>query len=126
MVRLDFHLVQLFFACMPSLAVYLVAQYARYEIRRMEACIYISCSLLDCMPLNWRRKRRKKKEEAKAKEKEKELNAAEEKEVESNPELLEVRVRLHKLEETLKEIVVESKKQMNSGQTKAHEGGNEK
>ncbi|CAB4263220.1 unnamed protein product [Prunus armeniaca] len=67
-----------------------------------------------------------KKEEAKAKEKEIELNAAEEKEVESNPELLEVRVRLHKLEETLKEIVVESKKQMNSGQTKAHEGGNEK
>ncbi|THU71848.1 hypothetical protein C4D60_Mb04t05850 [Musa balbisiana] len=34
---LDFHLVQLFFACLPSLAVYLVAQYARYEIRRMEA-----------------------------------------------------------------------------------------
>ncbi|CAL2229274.1 unnamed protein product [Prunus armeniaca] len=123
---LDFHLVQLFFACMPSLAVYLVAQYARCEIRRMEACIYISCSFLDCMPLNWRRKRRKKKEEAIAKEKEIELNAAEEKEVESNPELLEVRVRLHKLEETLKEIVVESKKQMNSGQTKAHEGGNEK
>ncbi|XP_047942579.1 uncharacterized protein LOC125189336 [Salvia hispanica] len=26
---LDFHLVQLFFACLPSLAVYLVAQYAR-------------------------------------------------------------------------------------------------
>ncbi|KAK9152758.1 hypothetical protein Sjap_000238 [Stephania japonica] len=36
---LDFHLVQLFFACMPSLAVYLVAQYARYEIRKMEAVI---------------------------------------------------------------------------------------
>lgn len=35
-------------------------------------------------------------------------------------------MRLHKLEETLKEIVVESKKQMNSSQTKAHEGGNEK
>ncbi|XP_077250231.1 uncharacterized protein LOC143889769 isoform X4 [Tasmannia lanceolata] len=33
---LDFHLVQLFFVCMPSLAVYLVAQYARYEIKRME------------------------------------------------------------------------------------------
>lgn len=33
----DFHLVQFFFACMPSLAVYLVAQYARYDIRRMEA-----------------------------------------------------------------------------------------
>ncbi|PAN34893.1 hypothetical protein PAHAL_6G111700 [Panicum hallii] len=35
--RLDFHLVQLFFVCMPSLAVYLVAQYARREIKRMEA-----------------------------------------------------------------------------------------
>ncbi|KAF8691902.1 hypothetical protein HU200_040019 [Digitaria exilis] len=34
---LDFHLVQLFFVCMPSLAVYLVAQYARREIKRMEA-----------------------------------------------------------------------------------------
>ncbi|KAI8544222.1 hypothetical protein RHMOL_Rhmol08G0279100 [Rhododendron molle] len=37
LVRIDFHLVQFFFACMPSLAVYLVAQYARYEMRRMEA-----------------------------------------------------------------------------------------
>ncbi|BFG38183.1 hypothetical protein CerSpe_244580 [Prunus speciosa] len=107
---LDFHLVQLFFVCMPSLAVYLVAQYARYEIRRMEAEL---------------EQKKKKEEEAKAKEKEIELKAAEEKEA-SNPELLEVRVRLDKLEETLKEIVVESKKQMNSGQTKEHEGGNEK
>ncbi|WVZ55096.1 hypothetical protein U9M48_005805 [Paspalum notatum var. saurae] len=41
---LDFHLVQLFFVCMPSLAVYLVAQYARREIKRMEAVIY--CDLL--------------------------------------------------------------------------------
>ncbi|XP_008240838.1 PREDICTED: uncharacterized protein LOC103339340 isoform X1 [Prunus mume] len=69
--------------------------------------------------------KKKKEEEAKAKEKEIELKAAEEKEA-SNPELLEVRVRLDKLEETLKEIVVESKKQMNSGQTKEHEGGKEK
>lgn len=69
--------------------------------------------------------KKKKEEEAKAKEKEIELKAAEEKEA-SNPELLEVRVRLDKLEETLKEFVVESKKQMNSGQTKEHEGGNEK
>uniref|UniRef100_A0A7N2LN91 Uncharacterized protein n=1 Tax=Quercus lobata TaxID=97700 RepID=A0A7N2LN91_QUELO len=37
MVQIDFHLVQLFFACMPSLAVYLVAQYARYDMRKMEA-----------------------------------------------------------------------------------------
>lgn len=34
---IDFHLVQFFFACLPSLAVYLVAQYARYDIRKMEA-----------------------------------------------------------------------------------------
>lgn len=34
---IDFHLVQFFFACLPSLAVYLVAQYARYDIKKMEA-----------------------------------------------------------------------------------------
>ncbi|PIN18666.1 hypothetical protein CDL12_08654 [Handroanthus impetiginosus] len=34
---LDFHLVQLFFVCLPSLAVYLVAQYARSEMRKMDA-----------------------------------------------------------------------------------------
>ncbi|KAM2507871.1 hypothetical protein PS1_030219 [Malus domestica] len=34
---LDFHLVQLFFCCLPSLAVCLGAQYARYEITRMVA-----------------------------------------------------------------------------------------
>ncbi|CAH1444185.1 unnamed protein product [Lactuca virosa] len=35
--RLDFHLVQLFFVCLPSLAVYLVAQYARDEMKKMDA-----------------------------------------------------------------------------------------
>ncbi|KAL4584606.1 hypothetical protein LXL04_009210 [Taraxacum kok-saghyz] len=34
---LDFHLVQLFFVCLPSLAVYLVAQYARHEMKKMDA-----------------------------------------------------------------------------------------
>ncbi|MED6119466.1 hypothetical protein PIB30_012105 [Stylosanthes scabra] len=101
----DFHLVQFFFACLPSLAVYLVAQYARYEMRKMEADV---------------EKKRKQKEEEEAKEKEKEmaLNPPEEKEAKSNPELVEVKERLEKLEETVKEIVVESKKQTDSNVTK--------
>ncbi|KAM1804201.1 hypothetical protein ACFX12_030098 [Malus domestica] len=53
---LDFHLVQLFFCCLPSLAVCLGAQYARYEITRMEAEL----------------EKKKKKEATKAKD---ELNA---------------------------------------------------
>lgn len=34
--RLDFHLWQFFAACLPPFAVYLTAQYARHEIRRLE------------------------------------------------------------------------------------------
>ncbi|KAL2634858.1 hypothetical protein R1flu_006337 [Riccia fluitans] len=34
--RLDFHLWQFFAACLPPFAVYLTAQYARYEMRRLE------------------------------------------------------------------------------------------
>ncbi|KAL6184121.1 hypothetical protein ACLB2K_045525 [Fragaria x ananassa] len=107
---LDFHLVQLFFACMPSLAVYLVAQYARYEMRKMEA---------------EHEQKRKKQEEEKAEEIE--VNATKEKEASSVPELLEVRERLEKLEETVKEIAVETKKkQMVHGQAKGHEGDSAK
>ncbi|KAF8021627.1 hypothetical protein BT93_G1927 [Corymbia citriodora subsp. variegata] len=94
---IDFHLVQLFFACMPSLAVYLVAQYARYEMRRMEAEL----------------EQKKLEEEKKLKEVEEET--PEEKEVDSEKVLSEVKVRLDKLEEAVKEIVVEAKKQ--SGDT---------
>lgn len=95
---IDFHLVQLFFACLPSLAVYLVAQYARYEMRRMEAELEV-----------------KKKAEDEAKAKEMELLALEEeKKKASDPHLLEVKVRLEKLEETVKEIVDESKKKSNA------------
>ncbi|KAJ0075776.1 hypothetical protein Patl1_34706 [Pistacia atlantica] len=96
---IDFHLVQLFFACMPSLAVYLVAQYARYEMRRMEAELEQK-----------KEQEEKKKREEEEKAKELELKEAEEK-AKSNPELLEVKTRLGKLEEAVKEIVVESKKQ---------------
>lgn len=88
---LDFHLVQLFFVCMPSLAVYLVAQYARYEMRRMDAELEV------------------KKKEAEEKAKEKEEAAAKEKEGQSDSELLEVKERLHALEKTVNEIAAETK-----------------
>ncbi|KMT10038.1 hypothetical protein BVRB_5g122500 isoform B [Beta vulgaris subsp. vulgaris] len=90
---LDFHLVQLFFALMPSLAVYLVAQYARYDIKKMEAELEV-----------------KKKAEEAQKAKEIEANEEEEKAAKSaNPELLKVKERLEALEETVKEIKVETK-----------------
>ncbi|KAK6912282.1 hypothetical protein RJ641_024375 [Dillenia turbinata] len=98
MCRLDFHLVQLFFVCMPSLAVYLVAQYARHEMRKMEKEL-----------------EEKKKAEEEAKAKEMTLNAEEEKECDL--ELLQVKQRLDALEETLREIGVEKKKTTNSNIT---------
>ncbi|XP_027344848.1 uncharacterized protein DDB_G0279979-like [Abrus precatorius] len=101
----DFHLVQFFFACLPSLAVYLVAQYARYEMRKMEVEVE-------------QKRKQKEEEEAKEKEKEMELNPPEEKEEKSDPELSEVKVRLEKLEEAVKEIVVETKTQSSNNQAK--------
>ncbi|OIW04956.1 hypothetical protein TanjilG_01152 [Lupinus angustifolius] len=74
-------------------------------------------------------KSREKEEEAKAKEREKEmeLNPLEEeeakekereKEAKSNPQLSEVKARLNKLEEAVKEIVVLSKNQVNDAEKK--------
>ncbi|KAL5698851.1 hypothetical protein ACHQM5_029832 [Ranunculus cassubicifolius] len=91
---LDFHLVQLFFACMPSLAVYLVAQYARYEIKRMEA----------------EKAAKEKKAEEEEKVKQMKALAIEEEKRRNDPELLQVKERLAALEQTLKGIVGESKK----------------
>ena len=54
-----------------------------------------------------------------------ELNATEEKEAGSDSELLEVKVRLDKLEEAIKEIVVETKKQPASGLAKNQKEGSE-
>lgn len=82
---LDFHLVQLFFVCMPSLAVYLVAQYARREIKRMEAEAEA---------------KRKKNEEV---EKQKQLEADSVKE-DADLKLATVLVRLDTLEGVVKEI----------------------
>ncbi|KAI3994149.1 hypothetical protein MKX01_012406 [Papaver californicum] len=92
---LDFHLIQFFFCCLPSLAVYMVAQYARSEIRRMEAEADV----------------KKKKDEGEEKAKGLEANASKEsEEAESAGGLLKVKDRLEALEEALKEIVVEKKK----------------
>ncbi|KAK7389491.1 hypothetical protein VNO78_24586 [Psophocarpus tetragonolobus] len=100
---LDFHLVQFFFACLPSLvffslhtAVYLVAQYAHYEMRKME------------VEVDQKRKKQKEEEEEEVKEKEKEM------EEKSDPQLAEVKVRLEKLEAAVIEIEVKTKKHSSS------------
>ncbi|KAF7843203.1 myb-like protein X [Senna tora] len=110
---LDFHLVQLFFACLPSLAVYLVAQYARYDMKIMEAEVEQKKKLRD-------------EQEAKEKEEEMKLNPPEKEEEKSNPQLLEVKVRLEKLEEAVKEIEVETKKQSSSNLPKNQVSDDEK
>nr|XP_010927517.1 uncharacterized protein LOC105049541 isoform X1 [Elaeis guineensis]XP_019707615.1 uncharacterized protein LOC105049541 isoform X1 [Elaeis guineensis]XP_029121766.1 uncharacterized protein LOC105049541 isoform X1 [Elaeis guineensis]XP_029121767.1 uncharacterized protein LOC105049541 isoform X1 [Elaeis guineensis] len=103
--RLDFHLVQLFFVCMPSLAVYLVAQYARYEIRRMEAEVEL----------------KKKQAEEEEKAKEAEVSSVEE---EPDSELSKVKVRLDALEEAVKGIVDEKRKISESNLSKDQKVGN--
>ncbi|KAI9089566.1 hypothetical protein K1719_029171 [Acacia pycnantha] len=82
----------------PSLAVYSVAQYARYKMKIMEAEV---------------KQKRKLRDEQEAKEREKL-----EKLKPPDPPLQEVKVRLDKLEEAVKEIVAETKKQSSS---KIHE-----
>lgn len=63
----------------------------------------------------------KKKKEEEEKAKELELTTTEEKEAGPVQELSEVKTRLDKLEETVKEIVVEAKKQSGSGVVKNQE-----
>ncbi|RLM60952.1 uncharacterized protein C2845_PM14G08110 [Panicum miliaceum] len=87
---LDFHLVQLFFVCMPSLAVYLVAQYARREIKRMEA--------------EAEEKRKKDEELGKQKQLEESTNE------DSDSKLSKVLDRLDTLEGVVKEIVDDKRK----------------
>ncbi|RZB98142.1 hypothetical protein D0Y65_021243 [Glycine soja] len=122
LILFDFHLVQFFFACLPSVAVYLVAQYARYEMRKMEvdACDHripvhnLSIQFRALSKEVEQKRKLKEEEEAKEKEKEMELNPPEEKEEKSDPQLAQVKVRLEKLEEAVKEIVVETKKHSGS------------
>ncbi|XP_024970894.1 uncharacterized protein LOC112509918 [Cynara cardunculus var. scolymus] len=96
---LDFHLVQLFFVCLPSLAVYLVAQYARHEMKKMDADL-----------------------ETRRVEEAKKIKVAEGEALESNPQLLEVKERLNSLEKTVKEIMIESKNQRNIKVSDPQEG----
>lgn len=95
----DFHLVQFFFCCLPSLAVYLVAQYARYEMRKMEA---------------EHEAKRKEKEEAEEKAREEEkAKEAEMHALENDSPVADISTvigRLDALEEVVKEIVGEKKK----------------
>ncbi|GJY12165.1 hypothetical protein Tco_0381474 [Tanacetum coccineum] len=71
-----------------DIAVYLVAQYARHEMKKMDAQL-----------------EKMKIEEATK------VKAAEEDVIKSNPQLLEVKERLDSLEKTVKEMVTESKTQ---------------
>ncbi|KAK1324027.1 hypothetical protein QJS10_CPA02g01245 [Acorus calamus] len=87
----DFHLVQFFFACLPSFAVYLVAKYARHKKRK------------DDEELERRRKRAKEEERAKE-------TALEPPEEIEDTEILKVKERLDALEEAVKEIAQETKK----------------
>ncbi|XVE89169.1 hypothetical protein DITRI_Ditri19aG0129000 [Diplodiscus trichospermus] len=116
---IDFHLVQLFFACMPSLAVYLVAQYARYEMRKMEA------ELEEKKKHDEEAKRKEEEDEEEKKKQEEEEKAKETKQIAADPELLEVKMRLGKLEETVKEFVVESKTQSAGSITKSQQNASE-
>ncbi|CAI0420927.1 unnamed protein product [Linum tenue] len=94
---LDFHLVQLFFVCLPSLAVYLAAMYARREMDRVE--------------MEFQQKK-KKEEETKAKEEE---QKALEVEAKSNAAISEVKERLDKLEVAVNEIAADKKKGSSTG-----------
>lgn len=84
----------------------------------------VQCSIIGCFVTYFQELELKKKQtEEEEKEKELESNAAEEIEEGSDPELLKVKVRLDKLEEVVKEIVVESKKQLDSSVAKNQDNG---
>ncbi|CAN6466537.1 unnamed protein product [Victoria cruziana] len=89
---IDFHLVQFFFACMPSLAVYLVAQYARYDIRKREAELAME-----------------KTAEEETKEKNLDSDSTE---AGQDPELVQVKKRLDALEDSVKEIADTTRKSL--------------
>ncbi|XP_013628060.1 PREDICTED: uncharacterized protein LOC106334297 [Brassica oleracea var. oleracea] len=93
---LDWHIVQFIIVCLPSLAVYLVAQYARRKMKIVDA---VSFHFLFITKLISR-----EKEEAEKKALEEEAATK------SQDELMEMKQRLRKIEETINEIVLEAKK----------------
>uniref|UniRef100_A0A1J3GQN8 Uncharacterized protein n=1 Tax=Noccaea caerulescens TaxID=107243 RepID=A0A1J3GQN8_NOCCA len=99
----DWHVVQFIIVCLPSVAVYLVAQYARRKMRIMDAELGEK-----------KRKEDEKKEKEEAEQKALEEEAA----TKSHKELMEMRERLGKIEETIKEIVLETKKPSGNAPTR--------
>ncbi|CAN7052662.1 hypothetical protein BRARA_G02049 [Brassica rapa] len=103
---LDWHVVQFIIVCLPSLAVYLVAQYARRKMKIMDAELG----------------EKKRKEEEKKEKEEAEKRALEEAEATKSQEgLMEMKKRLGKIEETIKGIVLEAKKPSGNGPTKTQD-----
>ncbi|KAJ0231746.1 hypothetical protein HA466_0296130 [Hirschfeldia incana] len=92
---LDWHIVQFIIVCLPSLAVYLVAQYARRRMKIMDAELG---------------EKKRKEEENKEKEEAEKKALEEEAATKSQDELMEMKQRLGKIEETIKEIALEAKK----------------
>ncbi|CAA0344806.1 unnamed protein product [Arabidopsis thaliana] len=102
----DWHVVQFIIVCLPSVAVYLVAQYARRKMKIMDAELGEK-----------KRKEEEKKEKEEAEQKALQVEAA----TKSHEELMEMRQRLGKIEETIKEIVLETKKPSGNAPTKTQE-----
>ncbi|KAF8103401.1 hypothetical protein N665_0188s0337 [Sinapis alba] len=100
---LDWHVVQFIIVCLPSLAVYLVAQYARRKMKIMDAELG---------------EKKRKEEEKKEKEEAEKKALEEEAATKSRDELMEMKQRLGKIEETIKEIVLETKKPSGNAPTK--------
>ncbi|CAH8330153.1 unnamed protein product [Eruca vesicaria subsp. sativa] len=100
---LDWHIVQFIIVCMPSLAVYLVAQYARRKMKIMDAELG---------------EKKKKEDEKKEKEEAEKKAIEEEAATKSQDELMEMKKRLEKMEETIKEIALDAKKPSGNAPTK--------
>ncbi|CAN7085853.1 unnamed protein product [Brassica oleracea var. botrytis] len=103
---LDWHVVQFIIVCLPSLAVYLVAQYARRKMKIMDAELG---------------EKKRKEEEKKEKEEAEKKALGEAEATKSQEELAEMKKRLGKIEETIKEIVLEAKKPSGNGPTKTQD-----
>ncbi|KAG2254886.1 hypothetical protein Bca52824_085022 [Brassica carinata] len=105
---LDWHVVQFIIVCLPSLAVYLVAQYARRKMKIMDAELG---------------EKKRKEEEKKEKEEADKKALEEEAATKSQDELMEMKQRLGKIEETIKEIVLETKKPSGNAPANTQGGG---
>ncbi|XP_010417672.1 PREDICTED: protein MNN4 [Camelina sativa] len=102
----DWHVVQFIIVCLPSVAVYLVAQYARRKMKIMDAELG---------------EKKRKEEEKKEKEEAEQKALAKEAATKSHDELMEMKERLGKIEETIKDIVLEAKKPSGNAPTKTQE-----